>query len=267
MRAGPDLGSPVVADLPLGTALDCYGRQTVEGGVARVEVGLRRGRGGARGWVSEKQLRPPPGAARVGLCFLVYDAPKHQDLWRAFLPADEARFRVFVHSKAPTTAKVDLPTARVLPDPVETEWASIALVEATHKLFRAARDAGCDVFVLVSDTMLPLVPFDELARRVARTTFQIQTTPSEREARDHAGNYEHHVRPKLPSAVRFEPREIRKGNMFCAVTRDDFEAVEREPYLDVFEKIWGAIFACFFGGPDGWFAQAARPTSTTGSTA
>ena len=75
------------------------------------------------------------------------------------------------------------------------------------------------------------------------------------------------MRPKLPSAVRFEPREIRKGNMFCAVTRDDFEAVEQEPYLDVFEKIWGAIFACFFGGPDGWFAQAARPTSTTGSTA
>ena len=37
--------------------------------------------------------------------------------------------------------------AKVLEDPIETEWASITIVEATHKLFRAARDADCDVFV------------------------------------------------------------------------------------------------------------------------
>ena len=251
VRAGSDMGSPVVADLPLGTRVYAYGR-AVCAGVSRVEVALaerrppRGGWGAVRGWVSEKQLRKAAADVRVGLCFLVYEAPAHQDLWRAFLPRDESRFRVLVHSKTPATARVDLPTARVLERPVETEWASIALVEATHMLFRAARDDGCDVFVLLSDTMLPLVPFDELCRRVTSTTFQLQTTPSEKEARDHRGNYDHHVRPKLPRTVRFEPQEIRKGNMFCAVARDDFEAIERRAYLDVFEKIWG-------GAPDEYY--------------
>ena len=71
----------------------------------------------------------------------------HQDLWQAFLPQDEDRYRIFVHSKDPSTARVTLPNAVVVEDPIETEWATISIVEATHKLFGMARDAGCDVFV------------------------------------------------------------------------------------------------------------------------
>lgn len=248
VRAGAALDSAVLGELGVGTRLACYDTATLESGLARVAVGPARGtrQPWARGWISAKQLRGARSRLRVGLCFLVYDAPRHQDLWRAWLPADEARFRVFVHSKAPKTAAVDLPTAHVVAEPVATEWASIALVEATRVLFRAARGAGCDVFVLISDTMLPLVPFDDLCARLARSTFQVQTAPSEKELKDRTGSFDAFIRPKLPPTAKLARDEVLKCNMFFALYRDDFDAIETAPHVAAFDKIWG-------GAPDEYY--------------
>lgn len=251
VRAGAALTSTLLGEVPVGTRFACYGSETLADGVERVAVGPAHGDGpakwGRRGWLSAKQLRPPRSRVRVGLCFLVYDAPKHQDLWRAFLrDVDPNRFRVFVHSKTPKTARVDLPSAAILDDPVETEWASIALVHATFRLFGAARDAGCDVFLLLSDTMLPLISFDAVVARLARSTFQIQTTPSKKELGDRTGSYDNFIRPKLPATAKLARGDVLKGNMFFALYRDDFEAIEAAPHVAAFDKIWG-------GAPDEYY--------------
>ena len=127
---------------------------------------------------------------------------------------------------------------------VDTQWGDVSLVKAAAALFRAARDGGCDAFVLLSDTMLPLEPFDALCDRLGSSLFQVQERPSPEEFEARSGNHAM-ISKKLPRALadRWRPSTITKANMFCALLRDDFDALDEKP-----QSVWNSTTG--LGGPD-----------------
>lgn len=204
---------------------------------ARIIIAAARGdrlRVEGGGWVSSRCIRPAP--FRIGFCFLVYGVVEFRDVWSHFLDGvDPSRYGVFVHSKRPSLGG-GLAGAVVLEDPEPTAWGEISLVKATARLFRAARDDGCDALVLLSDTMLPLAPFEVLAGRLRSTVFQVQTAPSEEEFEARAGNRKM-IAGKLPPDTVLPPT-VTKANMFFALDAASFTRLDAAPRYDAFSTIW-----------------------------
>ena len=228
------LSSAAVGELRRGTALRVT-RAASAGGRERLLVAG----GGLEGWVSAPTLRKPPRGLKVGLCFLVYGAVEYADVWRWYLDGVESRrFAIYAHSKRPGACAAScggLRNVTVLTEGlVDTAWGDVSLVKAAAALFRAARDGGCDAFVLLSDTMLPLEPFDVLCDRLGSSLFQVQETPSPEEFEARCGNHAM-ISRKLPRALadRWRPSTITKANMFCALLRDDFDALDEKP-----QSVW-----------------------------
>ena len=239
VRREPSLSSAAVGELRRGTALRVT-RAASAGGRERLLVAG----GGLEGWVSAPTLRKPPRGLKVGLCFLVYGGVEYADVWRWYLDGVEPRrFAIYAHSKRPGACAAScggLRNVTVLTEGlVDTQWGDVSLVKAAAALFRAARDGGCDAFVLLSDTMLPLEPFDALCDRLGSSLFQVQERPSPEEFEARSGNHAM-ISRKLPRALadRWKPSTITKANMFCALLRDDFDALDERPQYDAFSTIW-----------------------------
>jgi hypothetical protein len=93
--------------------------------------------------------------------------------------------RIFAHPKNPELlTEKSLIRENLIDDLQETEWAGISLVRATLALLKAAlADGDHTHFVLVSESCVPVRPFDELVRSLSldpRSRIHVRSWEDER---------------------------------------------------------------------------------------
>jgi len=120
------------------------------------------------GTVKTKNLKEgfegEPARDKIAFCFLtVGDNHKYQ-IWEKFLKGKEGLYNIYVHPKHPDRVKSFFKN-HIIPgyDHVQTKWGDISLVKATLKLFKTAlADPSNKMFVLVSDSCIPIYNFDHI---------------------------------------------------------------------------------------------------------
>lgn len=102
----------------------------------------------------------------IAFLFLTRGELSHTGVWDEYLnQADASRHRIFAHTKARDFLRAESwLLQRQIDERVETEWGGVSLVRATIALLKAAMaDPDCTHFVLLSESCVPVRPFDELA--------------------------------------------------------------------------------------------------------
>lgn len=107
--------------------------------------------------------------ARVAFLFLTIQGLSREEMWRQFFQdADPAKYRIYCHPKYPDRVpKSSVVYPHIISSHVKTHWASISLVKATILLLQAAvQDSATQRFILVSETCIPIVSFDQVYNAV-----------------------------------------------------------------------------------------------------
>jgi hypothetical protein len=100
----------------------------------------------------------------IALCFLTVGDLTQPALWEAFLSRGPAA-TVYCHPKFPEAIATPFLRAGIIGERVPTRHGSVSLVEATLNLYRAAfQDSRNTHFILLSESTIPIVPLDEVAR-------------------------------------------------------------------------------------------------------
>lgn len=114
-----------------------------------------------------EELAPDP---QVAFLFLTRGDVHHLDIWEEYLGQAGGRARVLAHTKDTSliSEKSFLKEAQIK-EKVETEWASLSLVHATLALLKTAlADGDTTHFILVSESCVPVRPFDQLRMNLRR---------------------------------------------------------------------------------------------------
>ena len=95
----------------------------------------------------------------LGLCFLIYDKINHEELWYNWLNnVDKKKYRIYIHYKNNTKLKY-FEKNRV-ERCIKTKYAHVSLIHAHNILFRTAYKDGCDKIISLSQSCVPLKPFN-----------------------------------------------------------------------------------------------------------
>jgi hypothetical protein len=114
-----------------------------------------------------EELAPEP---RVSFLFLTRGDVHQQTIWEEYLEQAGHRARVFAHTKDVSLLRTGsiLINAQIK-QKVITEWASLSLVHATLALLRCAlEDCNSSHFMLVSESCVPVRPFEDLLVNLRR---------------------------------------------------------------------------------------------------
>ena len=99
---------------------------------------------------------------KIAFCFLTRANLLQPRLWERFFSTSEGRHTVYCHPKFPEQVTNDLLAGRIIKDLVATTYAHVSGVVASISMFLTAY-ADCpenEYFVLVSESTIPIVPFD-----------------------------------------------------------------------------------------------------------
>eukprot|EP00850_Spirogloea_muscicola_P005756 SM000026S09005 [mRNA] locus=s26:897034:898813:- [translate_table: standard] len=102
----------------------------------------------------------------VAFLFLTRGPLPHARLWARFLTGNEGRYTIYIHAHPHHVHHlVDLPTAfrkRRVPSK-EAFWGEISIIDAERRLIaNALLDPANERFLLVSESCIPVIGFDEL---------------------------------------------------------------------------------------------------------
>lgn len=128
---------------------------------------------------------PPMIEPKIAFLLLTRDEVNHSEIWEDYLTQAGDRAGVFAHPKNPEILKKDSWLREHLIDDLqETEWAGVSIVRATLALLKAAVDDGKFThFLLVSESCVPVRPFEELSRSLTldpRTRMFVKSWHDER---------------------------------------------------------------------------------------
>ena len=116
---------------------------------------------------SDEEATPlPTRDPKIAFLFLTREDVNHPEIWKDYFDQAGDDARIFAHPKNPELlTENSLIREHLIDDLQETEWAGISLVRATLALLKAAlADGDHTHFVLVSESCVPVRPFDELVR-------------------------------------------------------------------------------------------------------
>lgn len=119
-----------------------------------------------------------PRSGAIAFLFVVYDSLIAAKTWESFFgSASTSQYRIFVHARNRDKVKDPLLVAGLLSaaDHVETSWGGLGYIRCVHNLLRRAfEDRTVSHAVLLCGATVPLLPFDEIYRRITRygTAFQ-----------------------------------------------------------------------------------------------
>ncbi len=190
---------------------------------------------------------PPEDAgppAKVAFIFLTRGDVNQHDVWSEYL--SKANGHATVHAHTGDVGKLgeeSLLRDRQIRSRVDTGWGSISLVHATLELLRAAlEDSDITHFMLVSESCVPVRPFEALAsslRLDTRSRMKIQPWAEVR-------------RRNVLKAQRLENLPgIRKE---IAHFQDQWMCLSREDALLVTENDWTRSFENVFAPDESYFA-------------
>ena len=95
----------------------------------------------------------------LGLCFLIYDKINHEELWYNWLNnVDKKKYRIYIHYKNNTKLKYF--EKNKIERCIKTKYAHVSLIHAHNILFRTAYKDGCDKIISLSQSCVPLKPFN-----------------------------------------------------------------------------------------------------------
>jgi hypothetical protein len=135
---------------------------------------------------SDEDATPlPTRDPKIAFLFLTRDEVNHPEIWKDYLHQAGDDARIFAHPKNPELlTEKSLIRENLIDDLQETEWAGISLVRATLALLKAAlADGDHTHFVLVSESCVPVRPFDELVRSLSldpRSRIHVRSWEDER---------------------------------------------------------------------------------------
>lgn len=96
---------------------------------------------------------------KIAFCFLIYDVINHEELWNLFFNnIDRNLYEIYVHQKFDKRLKYF--DEYKLKEKIETNYASVSIIEAYNLLFKKGYDDGCYKFVILSQACIPLKSFD-----------------------------------------------------------------------------------------------------------
>lgn len=156
-----------------------------------------------------EEMASPP---KVAFLFLTRSDLNHPSVWRDYLDSAPGQFSVFAHAKKPEELAEDsLLKNHLIAEQVETTWADISLVSATLALLKAAlQDSDATHFILVSESCVPVRPFEDLS-------YSLQLDPRSR--------------------MRYEPwAEMRKRDILKAQRLEKLQSIRKE--LAYFQQQW-----------------------------
>jgi hypothetical protein len=148
----------------------------------------------------------------VAFLFLSRGELNHPQIWEEYLPSTPGRHRIVAHTKARGFLQDDsLLHQHQIAEEIETEWGGLSLVRATLALLTAAlEDPACTHFILVSESCVPVRPYEELLRS---------------------------LRLDPRSRIRVQPwNEVRKWNILKAQRLENLPGIRKE--LAHFQDQW-----------------------------
>ena len=164
----------------------------------------------------------------LGLLFLTRGDVNQPEIWREFTDDGGSGVRVFSHSMEPL-AEAGFLAGTSIAEWRETRWGDISLVRAMMALLKAAlEDSSLTHFAFVSESCIPVRPWQEMARRLRidpRSMLDYRTS----------SEMKPHQLSRL-STVRDLPDRCRRMHaQWCVLARDAAECVVEFDFTERFE--------------------------------
>lgn len=171
---------------------------------------------------------------KIAFLFLTRNDVNQPDLWTEYLESAGSSAEVFAHVKEREDLAPEAWISKYLiDDHIETDWASLSLVEATLLLLETALEkSDCTHFALVSESCVPVRSFAALTR-----SLQL-----DRRSRMFVRSWADERKTNLLKAQRVENLDgIRKEiahfqAQWMCLNRDDAELLNKRRLLDHFEN-------------------------------
>ena len=165
---------------------------------------------------------------KVAFLFLVYDEINHELLWRNFFrKIDEQQYSIFVHWKY--DKKLECFNHFKLKNPLSTEHAKLSLVKAQNLLLREAlKDPQNERFVFLSNSCIPLKPFDYVYRSLLKDNLCFFNAARE----EHI--FERNRGENLANA--FGRKNVKKASQWSILTRPIAQILSRSD--DVLQSVF-----------------------------
>jgi hypothetical protein len=107
---------------------------------------------------------------KIAFCFLTRGDLLQPKVWDSFFAGASAeKYTVYCHPKHPEQVSGPILAGRIIDQRVPTRHGHVSIVKASLHLFSQAYDADKDneYFILLSESTIPIVPFDDLYRAIA----------------------------------------------------------------------------------------------------
>ena len=109
------------------------------------------------------------GEAKIAFLFLTYNNLNRPDIWNKFLDSKTNSFTIYNHAKEPANVTDSLLSKKHISENIETCWGCFGTVEANILMLKEAlKDKLNKKFILVSDSCIPIVPFDDLYKELMK---------------------------------------------------------------------------------------------------
>ena len=114
----------------------------------------------------------------LGLCFLIYDKINHEELWYNWLRnVDKKKYKIYIHYK--NDIKLKYFEKYKLDNCIETKYADISLVKEQNLLLEASVNDNCSHSIFLSNSCIPLKPFDYIYEYLNVNFSYFNKTPDE----------------------------------------------------------------------------------------
>lgn len=180
-----------------------------------------------------EDLAPEP---KVAFLFLTRGDVHHLDIWEEYLEQTRGRARVLAHTKDTSliSEKSFLREAQIK-EKIETEWASLSLVHATLVLLKTAlADVDTTHFILVSESCVPVRPFDHLRmnlRRDDRSRMRMWSVADLKRVNPVKGS-------RMDYLTRIAPENRWFHDQWICLSREDALIVIERDWLQCFERVY-----------------------------
>lgn len=97
----------------------------------------------------------------IAFLFLTISNLNQPKIWEKFFKnVDKSKYKIYNHPKYADKVTDQLLKPGIISNRVETKWGSSSLVKAEINMMREAYKDGCNMFIVLSESHIPLYPFD-----------------------------------------------------------------------------------------------------------
>jgi hypothetical protein len=189
---------------------------------------------------------------KIAFLFLIIDVIHNDKMWREFFKkAPNEEWSIYIHQK--TNVDIGWFNEYKLKKTVYTKWGDISLVEAHNLLLETAlEDANNDMFIIVSETCLPIRNFDYITKHLdINYSYFCMTTPEK-------------YRYKSVSRY-FKFDEFKKASQWCIINRKHaLKLISiRHEIIEMFKKVFAADEHAYITTLSNLYPQEIKDKMTT----